>query len=125
MLGKARQLDAGEISEGDPTTWNRLSEGKHGISTEFPFHRGVYLAGDRLLAVNRCLAEDNERVLADERVSSLFHGLDFARVDDQAGNLNSLIQEIWRAFLITMLAALAIEAVLCLPRMARPAGATS
>ena len=65
-------------------------------------------------------------VVADGRVSGLFKGLDFARVDDQAGSLNALIQEIWRLFLVTMLIALVLEAVLCLPKkVTRPAGATA
>jgi hypothetical protein len=50
----------------------------------------------------------------------LFQGLDFVRVDDQAGSLSSLIQEIWRVFLATMLAALVLEAILCMPKQAKP-----
>jgi hypothetical protein len=55
-------------------------------------------------------------------VAGLFQGLDFSRVDDNADNANSLIQEIWRLFLISMIAAMLVEAGLCLPRPARPAG---
>ncbi len=42
----------------------------------------------------------------------LFHGLDFARVDDRAGNLASLIQEVWRLFLVAMMTAMVVEAAL-------------
>jgi hypothetical protein len=49
----------------------------------------------------------------------LFRGLNFVRVDEQAGHLNSLVQEIWRLFLLTMLVALVLEAALCLPKLAR------
>jgi hypothetical protein len=86
-------------------------------------HRGVYAVTDRLLAVNRPLAEDNARVLTDTRVGELFRGLNFVRVDDEAGNVNSLVQEIWRLFLVTMLAALVLEAALCLPKLVRSGGA--
>ena len=37
--------------------------------------------------MNRSPAEDLAPVLADRRVAELFRGLDFARVDDRAGNL--------------------------------------
>jgi hypothetical protein len=119
VLGKARHLDAGNPGLEDPQAWTRLSENSDGISVENAMHRGVYSAGDRLLAVNRPLAEDSARVLTDARVAELFRGLNFVRVDDQAGNVNSLVQEIWRLFLITMLVALVLEAALCLPKLAR------
>lgn len=123
VLGKARQLDAGNPGGENPQAWNRLSEADQGISTESAYHRGVYAVEDRLLAVNRPLAEDDVRFLADPRVADLFRGLSFSRVDDRAGNLTSLIQEIWRAFMAAMLIALVLEAALCLPKVARPVGA--
>ena len=125
VLGKARQLDAGEPGGEDTNTWNRLTEGDQSLSTESAFQRGVYSAGDRLLAVNRPRAEDGAKVLPDSRVAELFRGLSFVRVDDQAGSLSSLIQEIWRVFLVAMLIALVLEAALCLPKVARAAGATT
>jgi hypothetical protein len=76
-----------------------------------------------LLAVNRPVAEDDAKVLSDERVAELFNGLNYARVDDEAGNVGSLVQEIWRAFLGTMLVALVLEAALCLPKATSSAGA--
>jgi hypothetical protein len=125
VLGKARQLDAGDAAGESPATWKTIVEGDQGLSTEAAFHRGVYGSGDRLLAVNRPLAEDGADILDDARVAELFHGLDYARVDDKAGNLSSLIQEIWRLFLVSMLVALVAEAALCLPKQARPRGANS
>lgn len=120
VLGKARQLDAGVPGKESGSQWTRLSETDQGLSTEYPFHRGVYSSGEKLLAVNRSPSEDEIRVLSDTRVAELFRGLDFARVDDQAGSVNSLIQEIWRAFMTLMLIALILEAALCLPRIVRP-----
>ena len=52
-----------------------------------------------------------------------FRGLDFTRIDDRAGNLSALIQEIWRLFMVAMMGAMVVEAVLCLPRR-RTAGGT-
>jgi hypothetical protein len=125
QLSKARQIDAGVDDNESASAWVRLSEEEQGLSTESRFQRGVYSAGDRLLAVNRPVSEDNIIEVADGRVSGLFRGLDFARVDEQAGNLNALIQEIWRVFLVMMLIALVLEAALCLPKVARTAGATA
>ncbi|WP_010586572.1 BatA domain-containing protein [Schlesneria paludicola] len=119
VLGKARQLNAGDAAGESPSTWTPLAEGDQGLSTESLYHRGVYSSNDRLLAVNRPEIEDEARVLTDGRVAELFKGLNFARVDDQAGSLMSLIQEIWRVFLLTMLISLVAEAILCMPKPAR------
>lgn len=125
QLSKARQADAGAADNESGSAWVRLSEEEQGLSTESRFQRGVYSAGDRLLAVNRPASEDAIALVADGRVNGLFRGLDFTRVDDQAGSLNALIQEIWRVFLVMMLIALVLEAALCLPKVARPVGATA
>jgi hypothetical protein len=123
VLGNARQLDAG-VSDGERSAnWNRIAPQDRGISTEYLFHGGVYQAEDRLLAVNRPRGEDSAKVLENAQTDELFSGLPFVRVDEQAGSLSSLVQEIWRLFLLTMMTALVLEAVLCLPKLARPAGA--
>lgn len=124
-LGDTRQLIAGQASTEESANWKLEASTDAGFSTEYPFHRGVYSAEDKLLVINRDAAEDQAAVLGDERVEELFNGLDFARVDDRAGNLNSLIQEIWRLFLIAMMIAMVIEAGLCLPKVNRVAGATA
>ncbi len=125
VLSRARQLDAGDPGSEDPATWSRLNDGDQSLSTEAAYQHGIYSGGDRLLAVNRPVAEDAAKVLADARVAELFRGLSFVRVDDQAGSFNSLIQEIWRVFLVAMLVSLVLEAALCLPKLARAAGATT
>jgi hypothetical protein len=124
-LDGARQLVAGEPTGDDSTQWKRVAGGDDAISTEYPLHAGVYHSAGRLLAVNRPADEDLAPVLADDRVAELFRGLDFARVDDQAGNIGSLIQEIWRLFLVSMMAAMVVEAGLCLPKQGRVPGARS
>ena len=124
-LGSTRQLLAGEKAQEPQTVWRRVSGASEALSTDYAFHAGVYEAGEKLLAVNRAPAEALSPVLADLRVAELFRGLDFARVDDRAGNLSSLIQEIWRMFLVTMMAAMVGEAALCLPKVARARGAAA
>jgi Aerotolerance regulator N-terminal len=124
-LANTRQLTAGEPPPDDPAAWQRVAGAQEALSTDFPFHRGIYLDGDRLLAVNRSAGEAGAPVLADGRLAELFKGLDYARVDDKAGSIGSLIQEIWRMFLVAMMVAMVAEAALCLPRVARPGGAAS
>jgi len=124
MLGSTRMLVAGEpgaLSVGPTSSWKQVT-GKEALSTDFAFHAGVYDTGERLLAVNPAAAEEHAAVLPDHRVTSLFRGLDFARVDDKAGSLAALIDEIWRPFLAAMIAALIIEAILCMPRISSKAG---
>jgi hypothetical protein len=116
VLGSTRALTAGAPPGDLPTPWQRVAGASLAISTEYPLSPGVYTAGDRLLAVNRPGAEDGAAVLADRRVAELFRGLDYARIDDRAGSMSTLIQEVWRLFLIAMMAALVVEAALCLPR---------
>ncbi len=116
VLGGTRQLAAGAKPVDDPTRWKRLSGADEAVSTDFALHRGAYRSGERLLAVNRPAAEDAAPILAEDRLAGLFRGLDFSRVDDRAGGEGSLIQEIWRLFLAAMLAAMVVEAALCLPR---------
>jgi hypothetical protein len=125
VLGTTRQLVAGEAKDDDATTWQGLAAPAGALSTEYPFHQGAYEAGERLLAVNRAPAEDQAPVLIDRRVAELFKGLDFSRVDDQADGAGSLVQEIWRMFLIAMIAALLLEALLCLSRPVRAPGAAT
>ncbi len=124
VLGNTRQLVAGDVSGEQPTAWQQLAGPPEALSTEFAFHGGVYSGGERLLALNRTTAEDQSAVLPDGRVADLFQGLDFARVDDKAGNLAALIQEIWRLFLVAMIIALIVEAALCLPRVASTVAAS-
>lgn len=124
-LSLARQVDAGQESSQSSAGWTRLSGESAALSTEAASTAGVYSAGSRILAVNRPAAEDSAQSLAPGRVTELFQGLDFVQVDDQAGSVRSLIQEIWRLFLVAMLIALLAEAILCLPKVTRPAGATA
>ena len=120
VLGRARQLDAGGPAEeffarAAGETWSRLA-GSAAPSIEPGRQAGVFAAEESLVAVNRPAAEDAARVLPDERVDGLFRGLALQRVTGTAGSVESLVQEIWRAFLIATLLALIAEGLLCLPR---------
>ena len=125
VLGRTRWLEAGTAAGDASSQWQRVSGGEEGLSTEAHCHAGVYSAGDKLLAVNRPAPEDEEKQLSDAAVTELFRGLDFTRVDDQAGNAAALIQEIWRMFLFAMLLSLVLEAVLCFPKPLPAKGAAA
>lgn len=124
-LGNTRQFIAGEIAAEQAGGWTRLAGNPDALSNTYAQHAGVYRFEDQLLAVNRDPREDAITIVPRQRVAALFEGLDFDRVDDQAGSGASLIQEIWRLFLILMMIALLLEAVLCIPRRAAAATAPS
>lgn len=120
-LSKARQLSAGPALEaGSP--WQQIAGAPHSLSTEYSYCAGAYAEGNRILAVNRGLAEDRTDVLDNAQINGLFQGLDFDRLDDEAGNVNSLAREVWRLFLVGMLGSLVGEAALCMPKRPKAIG---
>tara|TARA_R110002072_G_scaffold302999_1_gene491006 strand:+ start:29130 stop:31196 length:2067 start_codon:yes stop_codon:yes gene_type:complete len=116
VLGQTQQLTAGAAATGEPLDWKQIIGPDDALSTDYAHQSGIYSAGEKLLAVNRDGAEDQAGTLDDDRLTGLFAGLNFNRVDDRAGNFEGLIQEVWRMFLVTMLIALIVEAILCMPR---------
>lgn len=116
VLGQTQQLTAGSAAAEESLDWKQIIGPEEALSTDYTHQSGIYSADEKLLAVNRNGAEDQARALGDERLAGLFKGLSFNRVDDQAGSFEGLIQEIWRMFLVAMLIALIVEAILCMPR---------
>lgn len=116
-LGNTKQLAAGTIPADDALLWSALAGRDEILSNEQAFRAGVYEHQGRLLALNRPALEDQPNVTNDETLSKLFENLSLDRVDDAAGNLATLIQEIWRIFLVSMMIALLLEAALCLPKV--------
>jgi hypothetical protein len=127
VLGRARQIDAGpaaaELAAAGPA-WIRQAGPTDATSAEPGLHAGVFAAGERLFAVNRPAAEDAAATVADARIDGLFRGLRFARITGRSGAGDSIVQEIWRAFLIAMLLAIIGEGLLSLPRRLRPESAS-
>ncbi|HEV3005423.1 MAG TPA: hypothetical protein VGX78_13235, partial [Pirellulales bacterium] len=115
-LGNARQVVASSDLADNAARWQKLAGSETALSSEYAVQAGAYANGDVLLAVNRPEEEDTAAVLGDERVAGLFAGLDFTRIDQVASSERSLVEELWRPFLIAMLAVLIVEAWLCLPR---------
>lgn len=126
-LAGARQIEAGPDAvflgggDGGRSGWRRLAGPPGPVSGEAGLQAGVYAEQGRLVAVNRPAAEDGAGILAPDRIDSLFRGLSYVRVTGQAGRGDSIVQEIWRAFLIAMLLALIGEGLLSMPRRRLPA----
>ncbi len=116
-LGTAHQLTAGEVPLDQSRAWQPVAVGPDVPSDAYPLHAGIYEHEGKLLAVNRSLAEDQATFVPDARVAALFDRLEFDRVDDRIGSGASLLEEIWRVFLALMMAALLVEALLCLPKL--------
>ncbi|HET6884112.1 MAG TPA: hypothetical protein VFI31_28415, partial [Pirellulales bacterium] len=115
-LGTARQFVAGSQPADDAVLWQKLAGNQSALSSENAVQAGAYADGEILLAVNRSADEDRSDVLADDRVAALFEGVDFTRIDQVASRERSLVEELWRPFLIAMMGVLLAEAWLCLPR---------
>ncbi len=102
-------------------SWQKIAGGGDSLSSEYEFQAGVYKQDNLMFAVNRAITEDQYNVLSDEKLDSLFAGLQMDRVNQKAGKFGGIVREIWRQFLILMVAALILEAALCLPKkMTRP-----
>jgi hypothetical protein len=86
------------------------------FSTNSGLHEaGVFRIGERVLAVNRPAGEDNEERVSGERMDVMLAGTNYSLFENAAGgDDDTLVQEIWRAFLIAMLLFLVAEAILCL-----------
>ncbi len=80
------------------------------------FESGIFRLGERLVALNRPVAEDAPEILAREQLDAVLAGTGYTLLD-QAGQASdpSLSRDIWRAFLIAVLLFLIAEALLCLP----------
>ncbi|GAB5404922.1 MAG: BatA domain-containing protein [Aureliella sp.] len=117
-LGRTTARTAREDAT-DTTQWQQVLGEKSALSTQFASTAGVYQVGEQRFAVNRPSEEDQPTQLEAEQVEALFAGLQFSRVDASAGDLGGIVREIWRLFLVLMIVALLLEAVLCLPRQSR------
>ena len=82
-----------------------------------PHAAGVFRLGERLIAVNRPLAEDDLQVATKDNLDAMLEGTDY-RLLDQVGQAAdpSLSTDMWRAFLLAVLFFLISEALLCLPK---------
>lgn len=117
-VGESDRKDLEQATQevGDPTVF----------SNNYVEHTGVYRTPYLWIAQNRTIEEDNNTFVPESSISELFGSLPWSRIESGA-NANSLVQEIWKWFVIAMLLALVIEAALCIPKRrksARPLDST-
>jgi hypothetical protein len=108
---------AGELDGLDPSTWSAVATKGEAISTEVGHHAGIYRSEEgHLFGVVRSLDEDSSKGLSEENVSELFRGLSLRQMTGEMEPGSSVVQEIWRVFLLGMMVALVAEAVLSFPK---------
>ena len=125
MLASTKQTIAGEFAANETQEWEQLAGSTDGLSSTYSSTAGIYQGQGKLMAINRSEGEDASTIVPEERVEMLFANLDFDRVNQTADNDSSLIQEVWRLFLILVLVALIGEAFLCIPKRVTPAAVSS
>ncbi len=113
-----RQQSPGRFDPGND--WSLVSEALEGIlSSDRHLHASVFSRTTESsevehVAINRSVEEDTSAPVPSESIDLLFEGLDFVRVDETLGGRGSVLEEVWRVFLIGMIIALVAEAILCL-----------
>lgn len=119
-LQQAASIACGELSLSDQSLpWVSVdSTAPKDIRTQ----AGVYRAGDRLLAVNRPLTEDDPDMLGADGAQKLFGNVPVLTLQERHIEIGQLQGEIWRFFLFAMLFFLVAEGILILP--GRPAART-
>lgn len=116
VLSVVSQRDAGPDALSDSEAWTLVaSDGDAPLLSERGLHAGVHRSGETWAAVNRSQAEDAAVAVPTETVDALFDGLSYRRIDVEVGDTSALASELWRIFLITMIVALLVEAVLSVP----------
>lgn len=112
-LNQETMAACGELSALDRAKQWASADGVTGKN--IALHAGVYRAGERLLAVNRPAAEDDRALLASDTARNLLGPLPLQLLQERTARSDALQGEIWRLFLIGMLAFLFAEAILILP----------
>jgi aerotolerance regulator-like protein len=122
-LRPGMQYDAG-TKLGDPTEWERvLGQGAEVLSFEQHLVPGVLRRGNRSVAVNRPQVEDAVGELTPKDLDPIFKGIPVTVSEGRGGSGSSLVEEIWKLFVVFVIVALVGEAVLSFIDMGRRAPA--
>lgn len=117
-VGTTKNASAGTEHRSVDATSKLVLGSDSALSSEFAMHSGVYRNDSNLVALHRDPQEDSLRSIDSQNLERMFGDLPWAKIE--AGKrASSLVQEIWRWFVVAMLGALLIEAVLCLPKGAK------
>lgn len=119
-LAVASQRDASPDVLTDRNQWELVAPADDSgaplyLSSQRGLHASVYRDGAYWTAVNRSQIEDSAVAVPVETVDALFDGMSYRRIDVDVGDTSALASELWRIFLIAMIVALLVEAVLSLP----------
>jgi hypothetical protein len=113
-LHQVTAIACGELSAVDQgRRWDCVDSPR---AKDIRIEAGVYRSGDRLLAVNRPLAEEDLEVLDSNEARGLFGHLALQMFQERSSRSDRLQGEIWRVFLFSMLLFLVAEGVLILPK---------
>jgi hypothetical protein len=110
-IGSRGQVDAGRFAPLGGQAELLSEASPDWLLDELLDHAGVAQVGDELVALNRSRAEDESHALATSRLAELLPGVDVSWVAGGAEE-TSLVEEVWRTFLMLLLVALLGEALL-------------
>lgn len=114
-IGNARTVTVGQQSDDSMRTAVQLAGDTNVLSNQYSQNSGVYKIDSMLIAQNRRTSEDSTQILNGDALNKVFGGLKWVRIGMESDG-KSLVQEIWRWFVMLMLISLVVEAVLCMPR---------
>ncbi|MDQ6631379.1 MAG: BatA domain-containing protein [Verrucomicrobiota bacterium] len=116
-LQKVSSISVGELSGADlQKQWTSVDSS---APKNIRFQAGVYHSGDKRLAVNRPLSEDEPEILDVSEAKKLFSGLSFQMLQERQKQTDALQGEAWRFFLFGLLLFLIGEGILILPGKVR------
>ncbi|QDT32439.1 BatA domain-containing protein [Thalassoglobus polymorphus] len=116
VLGAAQQLICGEVNASQTDQWKPLDDlSADQLLSQRRTSAGLYSNEEVQIALNRPLSEDAPAIVSDEALQRTLSGINYTKINDEAGSAMALASEVWRTFLIIMIAALLLEALLCIP----------
>ncbi len=125
VIAGAERFDASSLGEvgGDTAQLNsgetriRLDDFGTPDPANAAYDAGVYRLGDRVIALNRPVAEDFPEIVGHEAIEASLDGTGYTLFEQAGQTTNTaLSRDVWRAFLAAMLFFLLAEALLCLPK---------
>lgn len=117
-LQQVSEVACGEMSAGDlARQWVSVDST---TPKDVRSQAGIYRAGDRLIAVNRPVAEDDPEMIDSDEARKLFGNLPTQTWREQTIGMGRLQGEVWRLFVFAMLLLLVMEGILILPAKAAP-----
>jgi hypothetical protein len=96
--------------------WEPLLTTDRFLSNQIDNHAGIFRAGTKLVSVHRPVLEDDSKTLEMADWNRLFEGVPIKRLSEQTGSRNDLQSESWRTFMMILIVALIVEAVMSLPK---------